>query len=406
MTTQHTTADAYRGTLHSARSVLSPNPWGGVLAMSLCVAVLIASEFMPVSLLSPIAHTLTLTDGQAGAAISVSGFCAVVTSLCIADLTWRLDRKLVLLAQALILMMSGVIVTFAPNYAVLMFGRALLGVAIGGFWSMSTAVLMRLLPPDDVPRGLSLLNAGNAIAATISAPLGSLLGGVIGWRGAFFSVVPLALAALVWMWLRLPALPPRESGQSTSTLRCLSRVQVVVGMLAIGLFFMGQFALFTYLRPYIERVVGLSVTTLSATFLLMGIAGVAGTWVISSLLPRRLFGVATTISLVMAVLAGLLTIGYAIPPVVVGLLVAWGFFSTAAPVAWANWLSRTFPDDAEAGGGLYVAVIQFAIMIGATAGGFLYDQASWTATFCLAGVLLVGSAFMTIVAAQNRSRGR
>jgi predicted MFS family arabinose efflux permease len=69
-------------------------------------------------------------------------------------------------------------------------------------------------------------------------------------------------------------------------------------------------------------------------------------------------------------------------------------------------LSRTFPDDAEAGGGLYVAVIQFAIMIGATAGGFLYDQASWTATFCLAGVLLVGSAFMTIVAAQNRSRGR
>ena len=53
-----------------------------------------------------------------------------------------------------------------------MFGRALLGVAIGGFWSMSTAIVMRLLPPEQVPQGLAALNAGNAIAATICGPLG------------------------------------------------------------------------------------------------------------------------------------------------------------------------------------------------------------------------------------------
>ncbi|OWK25968.1 hypothetical protein AJ87_46665 [Rhizobium yanglingense] len=105
----------------------------------------------------------------------------------------------------LMLVVSGAIVTFAPNYLALMVGRALLGVAVGGFWSMSTAIVMRVVPDESVPKGLAMLNAGNAIAATISAPLGSMLGSYIGWRGAFFAVVPLALLSLVWQWVSCPS---------------------------------------------------------------------------------------------------------------------------------------------------------------------------------------------------------
>src|SRR4051794_6906634 len=122
----------------------SPSPaWAAVLAMTLCVATLIASEFMPVSLLTPIAADLHLTEGQAGQAISVSGIFAVLTSLSIAAATGRLDRRIVLLSLTLLVIVSGTIVAFAPNFLVLMIGRALLGVAIGGFWSMSTATVMR-----------------------------------------------------------------------------------------------------------------------------------------------------------------------------------------------------------------------------------------------------------------------
>ena len=67
--------------------------WGAVSSMALCVAVLIASEFMPVSLLTPIAGDLGLTEGQAGQAISISGLFAVVTSLFVAGLTRDIDRK-------------------------------------------------------------------------------------------------------------------------------------------------------------------------------------------------------------------------------------------------------------------------------------------------------------------------
>ena len=41
-------------------------PLCGVWAMSLCAMVLVASEFMPVSLLTPLATDLTITEGYAG----------------------------------------------------------------------------------------------------------------------------------------------------------------------------------------------------------------------------------------------------------------------------------------------------------------------------------------------------
>jgi predicted MFS family arabinose efflux permease len=62
--------------------------------MTMCVALLIASEFMPVSLLTPIAHDLGATEGMAGQAISISGLFAVATSLLIASAAGRLDRRL------------------------------------------------------------------------------------------------------------------------------------------------------------------------------------------------------------------------------------------------------------------------------------------------------------------------
>ena len=61
--------------------------WGAVFALTLCVATLIASEFMPVSLLTPLAADLHISEGRAGQAIAVSGVLAVVTSLGISAAT-------------------------------------------------------------------------------------------------------------------------------------------------------------------------------------------------------------------------------------------------------------------------------------------------------------------------------
>src|SRR5688500_16901032 len=59
---------------------VAPVAWSAVGSMTLCVALLIAAEFMPVSLLTPIAQDLHATSGMTGQAISISGLFAVLTS--------------------------------------------------------------------------------------------------------------------------------------------------------------------------------------------------------------------------------------------------------------------------------------------------------------------------------------
>jgi len=86
------------------------------------------------------------------------------------------------------------------------------------------------------------------------------------------------------------------------------------------------------------------------------------------------------------------------------LLVGWGLFGTAAPVGWGTWLSRTMADDAEAGGGLQVAVIQLAITAGASLGGLLFDNTGWWTTFLFAAVLLAGSSLLALAAWHSTLR--
>jgi len=372
--------------------------WGGVLAMSLCAFVLVASEFMPVSLLTPIAADLQISEGQAGLSIAVSGAFALLTSLFISSLAGRMDRKVLLLGLTLLMVLSGSVAAFAPDYATFMIGRALIGMAIGGFWSMSAATAMKLVPDSQVPRALAILNGGNALATVVAAPLGSFLGGIIGWRGAFFCLVPVAAVALVWQLISLPSM--RSAPASDNAFSLLRRPTVAWGMAAVSVFFMGQFALFTYLRPFLEAVTLVSLSTLSLILLLIGVAGLVGTFLIGAFIEKSLYRTLILIPLIMAGIAiSLLAFGSSVG-VSATLLGLWGLVATAAPVAWWTWLARTLPQDAEAGGGLIVAVVQLAITGGATIGGFLFDWNGYRATFGLSAALLIIASILAILAAR------
>jgi predicted MFS family arabinose efflux permease len=381
-----------------------PAAWGAVFAMALGAFVLVASEFMPVSLLTPVAASLHISEGQAGQAISVSGAFALVTSLFIAPLAGRLDRKVLLLALTFLMMVSGTVAAMAPNYTVFMIGRAFIGVAIGGFWSMSAATAMRLVPDHQVPRALAIVNGGNALATVVAAPLGSFLGGIVGWRGAFFAVVPFAAVAFAWKLASLPKMHADGGVGPGHAFRLLRRPVVALGMAGVALFFMGQFALFTYVRPFLEAVAHVNVSTLSSLLLIMGIAGLLGTSFIGTLLKTRLYVLLIGMPLVMALIAtGLILLGGSIATVA-SLLAGWGLIGTAAPVGWWTWLSKMLPDDAERGGGLMVAIIQLAITFGATIGGFFYDGSGYQGTFGVSAIILCASAIMAYFVWRATSR--
>jgi len=371
--------------------------------MSVCAFALVASEFLPVSLLTPLADDLNVTEGMAGQGIAISGFFAVLTSLFISPLSGRLNRKTLLLGLTAAMGLSGAIVALAPDYSLYMLGRALIGIAVGGFWSMSAATAIRLVPSQQVARALAIVNGGNALATVLAAPLGAWLGATVGWRTAFFCLVPLALLALGWLWHSLPSMPSTANKVQASQLfkvpGLLKRPKVLLGLCASSLMFMGQFALFTYLRPFLETVTGVHGSTISFYLLTTGAAGFIGTLMIGPLLQWRFFQTLMLIPLLMALSAFLLILLGDQSQAVLVLLGLWGLTATAAPVGWWAWIAQTFPDDAEAGGGLFVAMVQLSIALGSTLGGLLFDHSGYQNTFLFSAALLLLSAGLTLLTA-------
>lgn len=382
--------------------------WGGVFAMSLCVFALIASEFMPVSLLTPMAAELQVSEGMVGQGIAISGVFAVLTSLSVSTLAGSMNRKTLLLGLTAMMAASGALVAMAPGYLLFMVGRALIGIVIGGFWSMSAASAMRLVPAHQVARALAIFNGGNALATVLAAPLGSWLGSVMGWRAAFFCLVPLAVIAMAWQWISLPSMKvERSTGVSGSVFGIFAAFRsrpVAWGMAACGSFFMGQFVLFTYVRPFLERVARADAATVSLVLLVMGVAGFAGTMLIGRFLGKGLYRTLATIPALMAVIAALLVPSGGWTAVVVVLLGFWGLLSTAAPVVWWSWIAEAMPHDAEAGGGLMVAVVQTSIAIGSTLGGVLFDSAGYGGAFIVSAAVLAAAGVLAFATARATAR--
>lgn len=363
--------------------------WSAVGSMSMCVAMLIAAEFMPVSLLTPIAADLGASAGMAGQAISISGLFAVVTSLLIPSIASRFDRRHVLIALTGVMLASLLLIAAAPNFVVLMAARALLGITIGGFWALATATIMRLVPAESVPKALGVLYTGNAIATSFAAPIGSYMGAIIGWRGTFLALAPIVAANLVWQWISLPPMPPKAANPVGKVIGLLKRRHVAFAMLGVMLTFAGAFATFTYLRPFLETTTRVTVPQLSMLLLGLGVAGFAGTYGATTLLGKHLYALLRWLPLALAaVTVAMVLVGHVLWAAAVA-MIAWGALNSAMPVAWSTWLSKAISDEPESGGGLLVAAIQLSIMLGAALGGMLLDRMSIAATLLAGAALLV-----------------
>lgn len=359
--------------------------------MTLCALTLVTSEFLPVSLLTPMAQDLGITEGQVGQTISISGLAAVVAGLTWPKFMLGTDRRMVLLAMAGLAVVSGLIAATAQGMAMMMAGRLVLGVTVGVFWSLMTPVCLRILPPSALAGGLAVVNAGVALSGTIAAPLGSLMGELIGWRLTFSAVVGLAGPSMAWLWLALPRLPAERD--ATGRLSEALRVPLLRwGQISLGLFFTGQFLFQTYLRPFLEQVTHTDGRLLPVLFLLMGLGGVAGNVLLRASARIGVRRLLICLPALMAVLLmGMAAAGEAWI-VTAGLLAAWGFLATPCPAIWGATLARARQDMAERIGGVTVAVIQLAIMSGSFLGGAILDHFGALALVALAALVLILSA--------------
>jgi predicted MFS family arabinose efflux permease len=358
--------------------------------MTLGVFGLVTAEFLPASLLTPMANDLGINEGMAGQAVSATAIVALVTCLLIATLTRRYDRRQVLLAFSVLLIASNILVAMAPNLGFLIIGRVLLGIALGGFWTMSAAVVMRLVPEHLVPRALSIMLSGVSAATVFAAPLGSYLGDIIGWRNIFFLAGGLGAIALIVQFATLPKLAPRGHSSLRTLFEVMMRPRMRFGMVAAMLIFTGHFAMFTYVRPFLENVTGVAVSGVSGILLGFGIANFFGTYLGGMLLERSMRLTLAVMPIIMGITGlGLASLQGGTPVADAALVAIWGVAFGAVPVGWSTWITRTVPDEAESGGGLLVAAIQFAIALGAALGGAIYTASGALGVFGLSGCLLL-----------------
>ena len=105
----------------SPQNALSP------VLITLCLGVtcLIASEFIPVSLLSIIAEDLEISKGTAGQTVTAVGIVSFFSSLFLSSLFKNQDRRTLLLLLLAILVVSNLIIAFAFNVFSLFLGGSL-----------------------------------------------------------------------------------------------------------------------------------------------------------------------------------------------------------------------------------------------------------------------------------------
>lgn len=363
--------------------------WPAVTAMAVGVFGLIASEMLPASMLTGMAADLDVSEGMAGQAVTVTAIIAMAVSLLAPSATARLDRRAMLIVYSLLLIASNAIVAWSPDYAWMLAGRVVLGIAVGGFWAMSAAVTVRLVPERLAPRALSVVFGGMAVATVLAVPLGAYVSDLVGWRNVFWMAAALSVGCLAFQVSALPSLPPNTVTRLKTIGHVLARRGIAIGILSATAVYIVHVAFQTYLRPMLEAVPGASSGSVSLAFLVLGIGGVLGTSLSGVIMERNLRLTLTLMPVVMG-LAGL-ALAFASTGVFqqTSWVLLWGIAYGAVPVAWSLWLTRMVPDQRETASGIFVAAVQIAIAIGAGAGGLVFDHIGGTAVYAVGGAFVI-----------------
>lgn len=380
--------------------------WPGVGSLTLGVFGLVTAEFLPASLLTPMAQAFGASEGQTGQAVTVTAAVALVSGLLVPSVTRALDRRHVLLGLSALLILSDLLCAVAPALWVLLLARVILGIALGAFWALAAALAMRLVVEAHIPRALSAIFLGVPIATVTAAALGSYLGDIMGWRNVFVAAGVVGGAALLAQAISLPTLKPQRPTPLRVLIHVLARPGIGAGIAAIVLVFCGHFMFFTYVRPFLETVSGAGIDRVSLTLLGFGLANLIGTIAVEPLMTHRLRRVLLFVPVAMAVLAILLVAIGGQDIVLDTLLVAlWGLAFGALPVAWSTWITRAVPDEAESAGGLMGAAVQLAIASGAAIGGLLYDGFGIPGDFGVAAVVLALAAVLIVLRVRTNAVG-
>ncbi len=371
-------------------------PTRALLILSLGVLVTVTVESLPAGLMPEMARDLQVGPMQIGMLISVWALTVIVTSLPLARVLARADRRLVVGVSLAVFAVANAATALAPTYEFAFAMRVAAAAAHGVFWAVVIVYASSLLAPSHLGRGLAIVTAGGTAATVAGLPVATLLAQQLGWRAAFVVLGGLALALALVVVRGMPrSLPRRESTQAS--VGVWWRDPSIPALLTFGvtgiLIALAQFASFTYIRPYLELSAGIDAEWAAPLLFVYGIAGMAGVVAagfFADRFPRAaLVAVLGSFALSFAVL----TVGAGALGAVVAALTVWGFAMGALFPLLQTTLMRVATERTRtlASAGI-VVLFNVGIAAGPWIGGAVGGQTTPTvATAVSASVMLVAA---------------
>ncbi|MBS9721107.1 MFS transporter [Tianweitania sp. BSSL-BM11] len=242
-----------------------------IYALAVTAFVIGTTEFVIMGLLPEVAADLRVTIPAAGLLVTGYALGVVIGAPILAILTAKLPRKAVLIGLATMFVIGNLFCAIAPNYWTLMLARVITAFGHGAYFGIGSVVAASLVPRNQRASAMALMFAGLTLANILGVPAGTALGEIYGWRSTFWAVVFIglfAVAAIAWF---VPSGVAKPTGEGiTSELKVLGRLQVWLAMIISALASVSLFCVFTYIKPLLTDVTGISVSSVTWILLLFG----------------------------------------------------------------------------------------------------------------------------------------
>ncbi|MYV40974.1 Cmx/CmrA family chloramphenicol efflux MFS transporter [Streptomyces sp. SID1328] len=236
------------------------------------------SEYMLSGLTPDIARDIGVSIPMAGLLTSVFAVGMIVGAPFMAAVSIGWPRRRALLTFLSVFLLSHVMSALSENFWLLLSMRAVAAVANAGFLAVGLSAAAATVEDRLRGRATSVLLSGVTVACVIGVPAGAVLGGIWGWRSAFWAVSIISVPALIATLYSIPA-EVKSAGQRPSVLgeaRALKRPDVILVLLLAAIINAATFCTFTYVSPLVVHVTQIPQDWVPAVLALFGAGSFLG----------------------------------------------------------------------------------------------------------------------------------
>src|SRR3954466_4176232 len=165
--------------------------------LALGTFLMCTTEYIVAGLLEQMAADFAVRTSPVGLLITAFAIGMIVGAPVMAIATLRLPKRATLVLALAIFAAGHAIAAVSDTFAVVVAARVLTAVVTGAFWSVASVVATTAAGPAASSRALGVMMSGVGLATVVGVPLGSWAGQLVGWRGAFWALALLSIAAAV-----------------------------------------------------------------------------------------------------------------------------------------------------------------------------------------------------------------